>query len=82
MHNAYVVTGMLTDAYTITLDEALPLASQKVRVVIEPVVPSSRRPYRDVLATIRARQHVRGHQPPSREEVDAAVRAERESWDE
>ena len=46
------------------------------------MVPPSRRPYRDVLATIRARQQARAHQPPSRDEVDAAVRAERESWDE
>jgi hypothetical protein len=75
------VTGTLTDAYTLTLDEAIPLMSQKVRVVVEPLVATSPRPYREVIAAIRARQQARAHQPPTREEVDAAVRAERESWE-
>ncbi len=37
IHNAYVVTGTLTDEHTVTLDEALPLAPTRVRVVVEPV---------------------------------------------
>ena len=81
MRHAYIVTGTLTDAYTLTLDEAIPLMSQKVRVVVEPLVTTSPRPYREVIATIRARQQARAHQPPTREKVDAAVRAERESWE-
>src|SRR5438067_1466666 len=78
MRHAYIVTGTLTDAYSLTLDEAIPLMSQQVRVVVEPLVTTSPRPYRDVMSTIRARQQARAHQPPTREEVDAAVRAERE----
>jgi hypothetical protein len=81
MRHAYIVTGTLTDAYTLTLDEAMPLMSQKVRVVVEPLVTTSPRPYREVMATIRARQQARAHQPPTRKEVDAAVRVERESWE-
>ena len=42
MRHAYIVTGTLTDAYTLTLDEAIPLMSQKVRVVVEPLVTTSR----------------------------------------
>jgi hypothetical protein len=82
MHNAYIVTGTLIDAQTVALDEALPLAVQKVRIVIEPVVNTSRRSYHDVLVAIRERQQARSHQPPTREEVDAFIRAEREGWDE
>ncbi len=81
MHNAYVVTGTLVDAQTVSLDEALPLATQKIRMVVEPVVNTSRRSYHDVMAAIRERQQARAHQPPTREEVDAHTRAEREGWD-
>jgi hypothetical protein len=35
MHNAHVMTGTLTDAHTVTLDEALPFKPMKVRVVVE-----------------------------------------------
>jgi hypothetical protein len=51
-------------------------------MVIEPVVSSSRRSYHDVMAAIRERQQSRAHQPPTREEIDAHIRAEREGWDE
>lgn len=80
MHNAYIVTGTLTDAHTIRLDEALSLAQMKVRLVVEPLTPAFRRPYPEVLAEIRARQRARGHQPPTREETDAYLQAERDSW--
>jgi hypothetical protein len=81
MRHAYIVTGTLTDAYILALDEAIPLMSQKVRVVVEPLVATSPRPYREVIAAIRSRQQARAHQPPTREAVDTAARAERESWD-
>ena len=82
MRNAYIVTGTLTDAHTVTLDEALPLTIKKVRLVVEPlssVVPGS---YQEIMATIRHRQQTRGHRPPTRDEVDTYVRTERESWEE
>ena len=81
MRHAYIVTGTLTDAYTVTLDEAIPLVSEKVRVVVEPLVSTSQRPYCEIIAAIRARQQARAHQPPTREDVDAAISAERESWE-
>ncbi len=81
MRNAYVVTGLLTNAQTVTLDEALPLSPMRVRVVIEPLASEPRRSYQEVMSGIRARQQARGHCPPTQEEVDAYVHAERESWD-
>jgi hypothetical protein len=82
MTNAYIVTGTLTDAQTVRLDEPLPLPAGKVRVVVEaaaPAVPAQS--LRDYLAELRNRQAARGHVPRTREEIDAELRAERESWD-
>ena len=39
------------------------------------------RSYRELMADIRARQQMRGHKSPTREEVDAALYSERESWE-
>jgi len=80
MHKTYIVTGTLTDAHTVMLDKALPLTPTKVRLVIEPLLPSSQQTYQDVMAEIRARQLSRGHRPPTRQEVDAYLQAERDSW--
>jgi hypothetical protein len=82
MHNAYIVTGTLTDERTVALDEALPLTSTKVRLVVEPLSPASQSPYHETVAEIRKRQRARGYQPPTKEEVDAYLRAERDSWEE
>ena len=82
MHTIYTVTGKLTDDRTVALDEPLPLAQMKVRLVVEPLVSSTNRPYQEVLAEIRTRQRIRGHRSPTREEVDAVLKAERESWEE
>ncbi len=79
MNNKYIVTGKLTDARTVALDEALPLGNVKVRLVVEPLISTRPRPYLEVMEEIRRRQ--RGHVPPSREEVNACLNAERDSWD-
>lgn len=78
MAQAYILTGTLQDAQTILLDEALPLASGRVRVTLEPLQPEARKSYLEVIAGIRQRQRARGHQPRTREEVDADLSAERE----
>ena len=77
----YVVTGTLTDDHTVALDEGLPLGPTKVRVTIEPLPSIVVRPYREVIAEIRARQSQRRHRPPAREAIDALISAERASWD-
>lgn len=82
MHKVYVVTGTLTDVRTVTLDEALPLKPAKVRLVVEPLEPDSQRPYQSVIADIRKRQRARGHQPATKEEIDAYLQTERDSWEE
>ena len=82
MHRAYIMTGTLIDAKTVTLDEALPLTPTKVRLVVEPLSSASARRYQEVIAEIRQRQRVRGHQPRTREEVDTYIQAERDSWGE
>lgn len=80
MKRAYVVTGTLSDAQTVALDEPITLSSAKVRLVIEPLESAPARTYREVMAAIRADQAARGHRPPSRAEVDAWVVAERDAW--
>jgi hypothetical protein len=80
MHNAYIVTGTLTNERTVTLDEALPLTPTKVRLVVEPLGAVSHHSYQEVMAAIRERQAARGHQPPTTEEVDTYLQAERDSW--
>ncbi|MBI3303444.1 MAG: hypothetical protein HYZ72_15380 [Deltaproteobacteria bacterium] len=82
MHRAYIVTGTLMDAHTVTLDEALPLTLTKVRLVVEPLLPASKPAYQEVIAAIRGRQRTRGHRPPTPAEVDAYLQAERDSWGE
>jgi hypothetical protein len=80
MNSLHVVTGELIDDHTVTLDEPLPLAPMKVRVTVEPIGEHRRRPFMEVMEEIWARQRARGHQPPTREEVDEYLRSERESW--
>lgn len=81
METAYIVTVTLTDDHTVTLDEALPLSQGKVRLSVEPLSSTSKRPHAEVIAEIRERQRARGHQPRTREEIDADIQAERDSWD-
>ena len=83
MARAYTRTGVLTDERTVALDEAVPLADRRVRLVVEPIAGTEAgRSYGEVLAAIRDRQRRRDHRPPTPEEVDASIRAERESWGE
>ena len=77
----YTVTGSMTDGRTVALDEEIPVCAGKVRVVVEPIGKPCHRPtFEEVLANIRSRQKRRGFQPPSAEQVDANLRAERENW--
>ncbi len=81
MHSAYVVAGTLAGGRTVTLDEALPLNTERVRLVVERGEPFPERPsYDEVLSRIRARQRARGHTPRTREQIDAYIQAERDSW--
>ena len=81
MQNAYIVTGTLTNARTVMLDEALPLTQAKVRLVVEPLLAKSERPYQEIMSEIRKRQHDRGYQPSVKEEVDMYLQSERSNWE-
>ena len=79
-HNTYVVTATIADEHTLALDEPLPIKEGKVRLVIEPIT-LPQRSYMEVMDAIRERQRLRGYQPPTKEEVDAYIQAERDSWE-
>ncbi|MCX7924300.1 MAG: hypothetical protein N2554_00650 [Fimbriimonadales bacterium] len=64
----YESTGTTEDGATIVLDTPLPVRG-RVRVQVEPESRAARR--EAVLQAIRLRQQARGHQPMSREEIDA-----------
>jgi hypothetical protein len=81
MQPAYVVTGSLTDSRTVCLDEPIPVSAGKVRVIVEVAEPARKMTHDEFLAWLQERQEARGHVPPTREDVDASLRAERESWD-
>ncbi len=81
MQSAYIVTGTLTNERTVTLDEALPLTSTKVRLVVEPLGAASPRSYQEIMASIRERQAARGHQSPTPEGVETYLQTERNSWE-
>ncbi|MBO0798450.1 MAG: hypothetical protein J2P31_06475 [Blastocatellia bacterium] len=81
MQTAYIVTGILNNDGTVTLDESLPLEPMRVRLSIEPLAPKMPRVHDEVIAQIWERQQRRGYQPPTRAEVDAFLNAERDSWE-
>ena len=81
MAQSHVVTGTLIDGQTLKLDGAIPIRPGKVRVVVEVIDQEPKRPFAEVMEEIWDNLRKSGHKPPSREEVDAYLRAERESWD-
>ncbi len=85
MTHAYVLNGTLTDAQTVRLSEPLPVqAGDEVRLTVE--VVRTARPHGNaadvlaVLAKIREEQHQSGHVPMTKEEIDAYIKGERDSW--
>ena len=85
MTHAYVLNGTLTDAQTVRLSEPLPVqAGDEVRLTVE--VVRTARPRGNaanvlaVLAKIREEQRLSGHVPMTKEEIDAYIKGERDSW--
>ena len=82
MSELYTVTGTLTDGNVVVLDNPVPLPPSRVRVTVEPL--SESQPDSTFLAklnTIRERLGASGYRFRTREEIDAQIRAERESWE-
>jgi hypothetical protein len=80
MSQIYEVTGELTDSRHVTLDQPVALPPGKVRVIVEQV-QSAKPDLAGFEQTLRQRQAARGHVPPTKEEVDAYLKAERDSSD-
>ena len=75
-------TGHMIDAHTMYLKDPVPEMNRELSITVrEKVAEKSNIP--DVLATLEKigeSQRQRGHIPPTREEVDAYLKAERDSW--
>jgi hypothetical protein len=70
-----LVTGTVTGPLTITLDEALPADTARVRLWVEVLPPpGTRKPtMAEAIADIRARQKARGHIPLTTAQIDALL---------
>jgi hypothetical protein len=80
MNQAIIVTGNLIEPNTIRLDESVPFANGKVRVIIENLETSKRTSLK-VLAEIRKRQQERNFKPSIKEDIDKYLTLERDSWE-
>jgi hypothetical protein len=82
MADTVVVTGTLTDSHTIRLDRGIAAPMGPVRVTIETIeTPVKRQSLWEFLDELRKNQAARGHVPRSKEEIDKALREDRDSWD-
>ena len=81
MSQTYQVTGQLTDSSHVTLDEPIPLPAGKVRLTIEHAAETVKMDLVAFERALRERQRARGHVPRTKEEIDAYLDAERNSWD-
>jgi hypothetical protein len=81
MQNAYIVTGSVMDERSLKLDEPLPVKAGKVRITVEILPGEPKETLSEFLERIHQAQRERGYVPPTREEVDAYLNAERDSWD-
>lgn len=81
MTQAYVLTGHLENARSLALDEPLPLTHGRVRVTVQPMRETAPQSGSRVLEQIWAANAKTGHVPPTKEEVDGYLDAERASWD-
>jgi hypothetical protein len=81
MQPAYELTGRLTDARSVSLDEPLPLARGPVRVTVRALTPTVAKPHRETLAEVHALLAEAGHVPPAPVDVARRVADERGAWE-
>jgi hypothetical protein len=76
------VTGTLSNSRTAILNEAIPISDGPVRVTVE-TVPSAGHKGEFIarLAEIRGLLYASGYRLRSKEEVDAQIQSERDSWE-
>lgn len=79
----YTVMGTLIDGKTVALDEAIPIASGRVKMLVEPL-PVESADARDIVQIVsdemQRRRANRNYVPRTREEIDRAMREERDGW--
>ena len=82
MTDLFTVTGTLSDEQTVILDKPISVPAGRVRVTIE-VLPAvkSDGAFLSILEAIRRDLRASGYRPRTREEIDAQIQAERESWE-
>ncbi len=77
----YTVTGALSNERTIILDQPLPLPAGNVRVTVVILAETqAQAPFLVKLEAIHQTLRASGYSPRTREQVDAQIQAERESW--
>jgi hypothetical protein len=81
MSQVHQVTGQLTDNRHVTLDEPIPLNAGKVRLIVEAIENGPRPDLEAFEQRLRERQRARRHLPRTKEEIDAYLNSERNSWD-
>jgi hypothetical protein len=82
MSNPCTVTGTLSDEQTVILDEPVPLPAGRVRVTVEALSTSkSDGTFLSKLEAIRRDLRASGYRFRTKEEIDAQIQAERESWE-
>ena len=81
-------TAVVDDNQVIRPPAGVVLPRGEVEVIVRPLTSSPENPpaeekpsLQEVMAVIRERQRQRGFKPPTREEVDEYLRAERDSWE-
>lgn len=79
----YTTTATLSDKRTLLLDAPLPIPAGRVRIIVEqlPQAPSGS-DFLVRLQAIHAHLEASGHQSPTRQEVEARIQIERETWEE
>ena len=73
-------TGHMIDAHTMYLKDPVPEMNRELSITVRDNVTEVPKDIFAALEWIRESQRKRGHIPPTREEVDADIKAERDSW--
>jgi len=82
MEQTYVATGTVENGRLIHLDEPLPISIAKVSVIVKPDTPKSYNgeAFFEWLDKLHERRKQLGVKSLTKEEVDAWIQEERDSW--
>src|SRR5438552_1897428 len=78
-----VVQGTIQQDGTLVLDERVPMPACRVQVTVQPIMePPREDPFWESMQRIWAEQKARGHEPRSKEQIDAEIEALRNDAEE